>query len=108
MNTTFRSLLAATALLAGLSSQGAGAQGMFPRAVGSGENVEIEYGPGPQRNILGGGAVRVQSRGGNETTVTYLDDQFGQRQRDGLVPVLRSDGENSDLVYLPGPGAIGG
>ncbi|MBU8537703.1 hypothetical protein [Falsiroseomonas tokyonensis] len=101
MSTTLRSLLAATALLAGLSSQGAFAQDQFPRTIGSGESAEIVYGPGPQGNILGGGAVAVRQVTGSEVIVTYLDDQFVQRAPAGTVPAVFSRGENSLRVELP-------
>lgn len=107
MSTTFRSLLTATVLLAGLSHV-ASAQEMYPRIIGSGETVEIEYGPSPQRNILGGGAVQVQNRGGTEIDVTHLDERFVQRPVDGVVPVLRGQGESRSLAYVPAGGAIGG
>jgi hypothetical protein len=32
----------------------------YPRVVGTGENASVEYGPGPQNNIVGGGAVTVR------------------------------------------------
>ncbi|WP_439595277.1 hypothetical protein [Falsiroseomonas sp.] len=101
MSTTLRSLLAATALLAGLSSQGAFAQDMYPRTIGSGESAEIVYGPGPQGNILGGGAVAVRQVTGSEAIVTYLDDQFVQRAQPGQVAVVISRGENTQRVELP-------
>ncbi|NKE47434.1 hypothetical protein HB662_21835 [Roseomonas frigidaquae] len=101
MATTFRSLLAVTALLAGIGTQGAFAQEMFPRTVGSGESAEIVYGPGPHGNILGGGAVTVQQVTGDETIVTYLDAQFVQQAQPGTVPSVLSVGENSQRVDLP-------
>ena len=101
MSTTFRSLLAATALLAGLSAQSAFAQEGFPHTIGSGESAEIVYGPGPQRNILGGGAVSVQQVTGSEAIVTYLDDRFVQRPQPGQVAVVISSGENTQRVELP-------
>ncbi|MGX9963051.1 hypothetical protein ACVFYP_06985 [Roseomonas sp. F4] len=107
MTTTIRNLLAATALLAGLSAQGAFAQDMYPRTIGSGESAEIVYGPGPQGNILGGGAVALRQVTGDEAVVTYLDNSFVQTAPAGRVPAVFSQGENSLRVELPAPAQRG-
>ncbi len=89
----------ASALILGLAPA-ALAEG-FPRIVGSGENASVEYGPGPQRNIVGGGALvqRVLSNG--EFEVTYLETAMVQLPPAGLRPVLVGSGENTELSWVP-------
>lgn len=78
----------------------ASADASYPRTISSGENGEIDYGPGPRANIVGGGAV-VATGGGEDMVVRHLDPSFAQAPRPGLVPVAIGSGENGSLVWVP-------
>jgi hypothetical protein len=73
----------------------------YPRVVGTGENASVEYGPGPQNNIVGGGAVAVREVTGNDVQVSHLDARFAQQPRAGLRPVTIGSGENSTTAWVP-------
>lgn len=103
MSTLSRIALRATALLLGasltapaLATDGA----TWPRTIGSGENVEIEYGPGPRGNVVGGGAVHVTGSGEN-VEIHHLDPSFVQLPPAGQVPVTVGSGENVSTVWVP-------
>ena len=107
MRSNLRTVLAAAAVLVGVSATGAfaGEPVAYPRTVGNGENIDVQYGPGPQGNVVGGGVVQSR-QSGEETTDVYVSR--GPRQADdGLVPVARGHGENISVVYLPAPDARG-
>ncbi len=103
MTRTIRPMIAA-ALLAGaaisLPANSALAQG-YPRIVGNGENMSVDYGPMGQGNLVGGGRVMVTMQSGMDITVMHLDAIFSQQPRDGYVPLTIGSGENSQTVYVP-------
>jgi hypothetical protein len=72
----------------------------YPHTVGTGESAEIDYGPGPHGNIVGGGATRTQQVG-SSWRITYLDNSFAQTRTDGRVPVMVGSGESAKIVWLP-------
>lgn len=100
MNRTFHSLLATAALLGGGAVGSAQAQDLYPRTVGSGENVSVEYGPGPRGNVAGGGRV-VSYGNGEHTEFRHLDPARAQGARSGLVPLAVGSGENVTIVWVP-------
>jgi hypothetical protein len=73
----------------------------YPRVVGTGENASVEYGPGPQQNILGGGAVVVREVTGNDVQISHLEARFAQQPRAGLRPVTIGNGENTATAWVP-------
>ncbi|HEV7267102.1 MAG TPA: hypothetical protein VGN83_19640 [Falsiroseomonas sp.] len=94
--------LAASALVGGALLAGTAAQAeSFPRLVGGGENLGVEYGPGPARNIVGGARVAIVGTGENATT-TVLEVQHLQDARRGLTPVLVGSGNNLSVAYVAG------
>lgn len=94
--TTTRSLFAAALLLgAPVLAQAAD----YPRLVGSGEDMTIEYGPGPQGNVVGGGGGVVTFSGPNPS-IRYTDDVNVQRRTDGLVPVIVDQGETRTITWV--------
>lgn len=103
MRNSLKTILAA-ALLGPTFSLGAiAADGVtYPRTVGSGENIEVEYGPAPRGNIVGGGHMQVTGYGEN-AEVTYLEAGYAQPAPFGLMPTLRGSGENIDVVWVPNP-----
>ncbi len=107
-----RAALGATALLLGAAlTAPAGAMDgpAWPRTSGSGENIEIEYGPGPRGNIVGGGAVHVTGSG-EQTEIHHLDPSFVQLPPAGQVPVTIGSGENVGTTWVPAdtaPTALG-
>ncbi|PWS34282.1 hypothetical protein DFH01_24960 [Falsiroseomonas bella] len=94
-----RILIGGAALLALPYAQTAFAEGFYPRVTGNGENVEIDYGPGPRGNIIGGGRVVVTGSGEN-MQIGHLDPQFAQQPVPGLVPVSVGSGENASVVWV--------
>jgi hypothetical protein len=98
MSNTLKKLLLASALLAAAQTHTASAQdATYPRIVKTGENVEIDYGPGPRGNVVGGGQV-VMSGGGEDRRITHLD--AGPTRSDGLIPVLVGGGEDRWVAYV--------
>jgi hypothetical protein len=100
MTRTLRILIAGAALLALPYAHTAFAEGYYPRVTGNGENVEVDYGPGPRGNIVGGGRVVVTGNGEN-MHIEHLDPQFVQQPVPGLVPVIVGSGENTSVVWVP-------
>lgn len=76
------------------------ANDLYPRTIGSGESVEIDYGPAGQGNLVGGGRVRVIGTG-EDTRIQHLDPTFAQTPRQGLVPVTIGSGEGATTVWVP-------
>jgi hypothetical protein len=72
----------------------------YPRTVGSGENVEIDYGPNGPGNVVGGGRVIITDSG-EDTQLRHLDREFAQAPRPGFVPVTVGAGEGSATVWVP-------
>ncbi len=72
----------------------------YPRIVGSGENASVDYGPGPQQNIVGGGSVVVSGSGEN-TEVRHLDPHYAQGARTGVRSVTIGSGESAQTVWVP-------
>ncbi len=103
MTRTFGAMLGAVmiggAMLLGAASS-AGAQS-YPRVVGSGENMEIEYGPGGQRTVIfGGGRVVISMMDGANITLMHLDAEFVQQPREGFVPMIIGSGESNEVIYV--------
>ena len=96
MTYTTRSLFAA-ALLLGAPALAQASD--YPRLVGSGEDMTIEYGPGPQGNVVGGGQA-VVAIGGTTPSIRYMDDANVQRRADGLVPVMVDQGETRTITFV--------
>lgn len=97
-----RNALAALAAVLLLAS-GAQAQTLYPRTIGSGESAEIDYGPGPRGNIVGGGPFRVIAPGDgtNSPVIEYLDPTFAQPGRVGVVPRTAGSGESTTVEWVP-------
>ncbi len=107
MSPLSRIALRATALLLGatLTAPALAMDGTsWPRTTGSGENVEIEYGPGPRGNVVGGGAVHVANSGEN-VEIHHLDPSFVQLPPAGQVPVTVGSGDNVSTVWVPAASA---
>jgi hypothetical protein len=100
MTRTLRVLIGGAALLALPYAHTAFAEGYYPRVTNNGENVEIDYGPGPRGNIVGGGRVVVTGNG-ESMQIEHLDPQFAQQPVPGLVPVIVGSGENASVAYVP-------
>lgn len=95
MNAT-RNLIAA-ALLLGAPALAQASD--YPRLVGSGEDVTVEYGPGARGNVVGGGPA-VVAIGGTTPSIRYMDDVNVQRRTDGQVPVLEDQGETRTITFV--------
>jgi len=94
-----RMTLVAVALLAGASA--VAQTPSYPRIIGSGENMSVDWGP-MQANIVGGGRVMVTERGsmGNIDYI-HLDAMFAQAPREGFVPLTIGSGESAETVWVP-------
>jgi hypothetical protein len=100
MNRTLRILTIGAALLGPALSGAALAQTSYPRSVGAGENSEIDYGPGPHGNIVGGGRALATNSGEN-TRIEHLDPHYAQAPRPGGRAVIVGSGENASVVWVP-------
>lgn len=100
MNRKLRTLIATAALLGPAFAHQARAETSYPRFVGSGENVEIDYGPAPRGNVVGGGVAQVFGTGQNQDQ-RYTGEVRAQSARGGLVPHVIGSGENASVVYVP-------
>jgi hypothetical protein len=98
----FARTASAAALILALAAP-AMAQVSYPRSVGSGENSEIDYGPGGNTSApLGGGRFEVVGRNSEgQAELRYLDPQYAQPARAGLVPLTVGSGEGSATVWVP-------
>jgi hypothetical protein len=76
------------------------ADDVYPRTTGTGENIQVEYGPAGQGNLMGGGRVAV-SGSGEELRLRHLDPEYAQAPRQGLVPLTVGSGEGSTTVWVP-------
>ncbi|MFD1109939.1 hypothetical protein [Pseudoroseomonas ludipueritiae] len=95
---TFRTLLAATALLGAASAAASAA----PLTVtNQGENFAVSYAPGYTGNIVGGGFVRLE--GNNRSLRIIHEDASFARQAAG-IPVF-TGGSEGNVAYLPTSGA---
>jgi hypothetical protein len=92
--------LSAIVVLSGHVYTGTANAQVYPRAIGSGENLEIDYGPGPLGNVVGGGAVSV-SGAGESMTITHLEPAYAQAPRPGLVPITVGAGDGQDIAWVP-------
>ena len=103
MRSSFRTILTAV-LLAGAASGalafGAQAQS-YPRVTGSGMDLQIDYGPMGQGNLVGGGRVAVTQPTGMDVNIMHLDSMFSQRPREGFVPLTIGSGESQETVWVP-------
>ncbi|MBU8544556.1 MULTISPECIES: hypothetical protein [Roseomonadaceae] len=100
--------IAAAALAAGTlalaipaSAQTIAENSYFPQVVGSGENAEVVYGPGPARNIVGGGAVTVTEEPNGSVHIRHTDNSFVQQGREGVRAVTVGSGESQRTVWVP-------
>lgn len=75
----------------------------YPRAVASGDSLIVEYGPGPQGNIVGGGASTTRLGTEPHVIIQHLDDNFAQQRTDGRVPVLTGTGEDVRIEWIDAP-----
>jgi len=94
-----RPLLLAAALL-GLGVGTAAAQS-YPRVVGTGENMTIDYGPMGQGTLVGGGRVMVTQPTGMDVNIMHFDAMFVQQPREGFVPLTVGQGESQQTVWVP-------
>jgi hypothetical protein len=72
----------------------------YPRMTGSGENSEIDYGPGPHGNIVGSGAAMATGSGEN-VEIRHLDPSFAQLPDRRMMAVTVGSGENGSIVFVP-------
>jgi hypothetical protein len=102
MSQSFRHLFLAAALAGGAAlAAGPAAAQTYPRVVGSGENMMVEYGPMGQGALVGGGRVTVSRPTGMDMQVMHLDSVFVQQPREGFVPVVIGMGPNMTTIYVP-------
>lgn len=73
----------------------------FPRVVGTGENLSVQYAPGATQNIVGGGVATARTNGNGEIQVSHSDDRFAQVGLPGLRPVVVGSGNNLSVAYVP-------
>ncbi len=73
----------------------------YPRVTGSGENLEIDYGPMGQGNLVGGGRVIVTMPSGMDVNIMHLDSLFAPRPREGFIPMTIGSGESQETVWVP-------
>jgi hypothetical protein len=73
----------------------------YPRVLAQGENFQVDYGPGPPNNVVGGGRVAVAG-GGEDVRITHLDPLPPPSH--GLIPVVVAQGENFAVVWVPAAG----
>jgi hypothetical protein len=95
--------LATAALLAGSLAVLAGpaAAQSYPRVVGTGENMMVDYGPMGQGTLVGGGRVMVSMASGMDVQVMHFDAMFAQQPREGFVPLTIGSGESTETVWVP-------
>jgi hypothetical protein len=91
-------LMVAGLALAGAT--GASAQS-YPRVVGNGENMSIDYGPMGQGTLVGGGRVMVTRHAGMDMDLVHLDVMFVQQPRAGFVPLSIGSGETAETIWVP-------
>jgi hypothetical protein len=103
MSQSFRKMFLFAALAGGAVALAAGpaAAQSYPRVVGSGENMMVEYGPMGQGTLVGGGRVTVSRPTGMDMQVMHLDSVFAQQPREGFVPVVIGTGPNMTTIYVP-------
>ncbi len=94
--------LAAAAIGAALSlGFGAAASAeQYPRIIGTGENLQVDYGPAGPGNVVGGGRVLIFGSG-EGLTLQHLDPHIAQVPRQGEVPVVTGSGEGATTVWVP-------
>ncbi len=73
----------------------------FPRVVGTGENLSVQYAPGATQNIVGGGVAIARTNGSGETQISYPGNRFVQAGLAGLRPVVVGTGNNLSVAYVP-------
>jgi hypothetical protein len=73
----------------------------YPRVVGQGENLMIDYGPMGQGTLVGGGRVMVTQPNGMDFEIVHLDSAFTQQPRPGFAPIIVGQGENQSVIYVP-------
>jgi len=73
----------------------------YPRVVGSGENLTIDYGPMGQGTLVGGGRVTVTQPTGMDVNIMHLDAMFSQRPREGFIPMTIGSGESQETIWVP-------
>lgn len=103
MRISTRAMLAAT-VMAGLASAvpaGDAQAQSYPRVTGSGMDLQIDYGPMGQGNLVGGGRVSVSQPTGMDVNVMHFDSMFSQRPREGFVPLTIGSGESQETVWVP-------
>jgi hypothetical protein len=76
------------------------ANDLYPRTVGTGEDIEVDYGLNGPGNIVGGGRV-VVTGSGEDLQLRHLDPEFTQAPPSGLVPVTVDSDEGSTTVWVP-------
>ena len=98
--------IAAAAFAAGLlGATPVLAQDAYPRTVGSGDNISVEYGPAGSQNVVGGGATVLRNRANGEVDANYLEPDFAQTPRQGVVAVEIGSGESAETIWVPAASA---
>ncbi|WP_431284962.1 hypothetical protein ACQW02_09150 [Humitalea sp. 24SJ18S-53] len=101
MRNHLNSILAAALLVPAFSLGAIAADGVtYPRVVGSGENIEVEYGPAERENIVGGGQMGPSATG-YSGEASYLEAGRAQLPPFGAVPTTRDNNENMEIVWVP-------
>jgi hypothetical protein len=96
-----RQALIPAALVASMVATAVDGQVLYPRVITDGENSSIDYGPrGNQSAPLGGGRVVVTGVG-QDAEFRHLDEQYVQRGRSGMRPVVAGSGESATVVWVP-------
>jgi hypothetical protein len=100
MTTRIRKAAALTAaVLLGAYAQAGVAQpaGTYPRFIGTSQDGEIDYGPGPHGNVVGGGNVRAIGGGEN----LQLVHEGPAQTQEPIYAHAVGGGENLIIVYSP-------
>jgi hypothetical protein len=102
MRKVFNTAVLGAVLVAGavaLSSGAAEAQS-YPRIVGSDGNYMVDYGPMGQGTLVGGGRAMISSADNMNVTVLHLDAEFSQAPRPGFVPMIITNGMETETIYV--------
>jgi hypothetical protein len=92
--------IAIAAVALGMTHAGAAHAQTYPRTIDNGDSRDIDYGPGPRGNIVGGGSVSVSGSGEN-LAIAHHDPRFTQQPPPGLVLVSIGSGESQIVVWVP-------
>jgi hypothetical protein len=94
-------MLAGALLAATFGGVGVAEAQSYPRITGSGMDLQIDYGPMGQGNLVGGGRVTVTQPTGMDVNIMHFDAMFAQQPRPGFVPMTIGSGESQETVWVP-------